>query len=112
MDADLLKDVVEFVGLAKEALDEARSKPAFSKKAIDDTVGTLVSAGLVRKSDAGTISTMFEKDPDKALRSLQKVASAFIHQGSTALGKPGEPKPTMVGRRESDQVLFSRFGLS
>jgi len=111
MDAELIKDMVEFIGLTKEAMDELKNRPAFSKTAVEETVGALVTAGLVRKSDADTLTTLYQKDPDKALRSLQKIAQSFRRPEDVSLGKPGDKRPAPAGR-ESDRVLFTRFGIS
>lgn len=112
MDVELIRDMVEFIGTAQEAMDEIKRRPVFSKSAVEETVGALVTAGLVRKSDAGTLTALYQKDPDKALKSLQKIAQSFRRpEESISMGRPGDSRPNATGR-ESDKVLLARFGIA
>ena len=114
---NLLEDIVEYVKLTDELMSiQPIQKSAFSKTAAERAVDALAQANLIHGSERQAMVQMFNDNPDKALESLEKVASSLIPKTAAehTLGGPSEiqdRRQTSDTRKGSDQALFSGLGL-
>ena len=115
---NLYEDMVEYVKLTDELLSERPARqPAFSKTAAERAVDAMAQANLIHGSERDAMARLFNDNPDKALESLEKVASCLIPKAAAehTLGGPSEiqvgRQASESARKGSDQALFSGLGL-
>ena len=113
---EFMKTVVEYVELTDGMLNAPKA-PVFNKEAMDKTASALIGANLIRPNESQVLAESIQKDPNRALELLQKVAERFLAKESStvdsSIGSPVEPsRPSERPMRESDRVFLERFKLN
>jgi hypothetical protein len=111
-DKQFKKAVLEYV----ELTDSLLSRPALKKDVLQKTASALVDAKLIKPTESKVLIESFNRDPNRALEVLQKVAERYKAETSeirtSSIGSPvGDirtPKQTM---RPSDRLFMERFHL-
>ena len=112
MNAKLYNDMVDYIELTDNVINELKDQPKFSEDALTKAASALVEANLIGSDDREELVELFRTNPDKALESIEKVA-ASVPKAPTdySLGSMGEASGPSRFQRESDRVLYEKLGL-
>ena len=113
MNAEILKDMVDYIEITDSAIRDLKDQPAFSSEALEKTAESLVDSDVIQSVERDELIDLFRQNPDKALESLTKLAERLPKASPNfSLGAPGEdPRPRSRFSKESDRVLYEKLGL-
>ena len=114
MNAEILKDIVDYIEVTDSVIHDLKDRPAFSSEALEKTAEALVDSDVIQSVERDELIDLFRTNPDKALDSLVKVAERLPKKASAnySLGAPSDDvKPASRHTRESDRVLYEKLGL-
>jgi hypothetical protein len=110
----VMKDMVDYIELTDNVIRDLSSRPVMQKAAIDRTSAALIASGLVTKEASAVLAESLEKDPNRALELIEKMAAMVNINGAGgfSIGSPAGVKKKASIRSEADQAFMRRLGLS